>query len=209
MMFPPVTPVVKNLIIINVAVFFGTIFIMGLDGRMIFALYYPASTFFRPFQLITHMFMHANITHLLSNMLGLYFFGSALEMVWGPQRFLQFYLLSGLGALLGHLIYWYFSFHAQGPEMYEVFIHSRISMMGASGCVFGLVVGFGLLFPNNPITLFPIPITFPAKWLVPGYIALALFGGVGIDPGQINIAHFAHLGGALAGFIMILLWKKF
>lgn len=193
-------PVVKNLLIINVLFFIATQTIsspfvlsgipVGLTG--ILALWPVHSPFFRPYQLFTHMFVHANFMHILYNMLfGLWMFGRILENVWGPKRFLFFYLACGLGAAICHLAVQYFT-------------QSEAPAVGASGAIMGLFAAFAYLFPNTKISLyFFIPIK--AKWVVVGLIAIDLFYGVN---GGDNVAHFAHLGGAVTGFIIVLIWNK-
>lgn len=219
--FQLIPPVIKNLIIINALVWFAQI---TLGGRFPledwFALHDIHSELFKPYQLITHMFMHdpGGITHLLFNMLALWMFGSALENYWGPKRFLIFYLASGLGAAVLHMGVLYF----QHGHMLEQFAHLspvqreavqyRVMQIineptvGASGAVFGCLAGFGYLFPNTYIYiyfLFPLK----AKWFVLIYAALELFAGVQASAGD-NVAHFAHLGGAVVGFLLVYFWNK-
>jgi len=213
-------PVIKNLIIVNVLVFIAQV-TFGANSPVIenlFALHDIHSVFFKPHQLLTHMFMHGSIEHLLFNMLALWMFGSVLENYWGAKRFLQFYLISGLGAAVLHLVVLYFE---MGPIM-EAFktlpaqqqlelIESpnfkiNIATVGASGAVFGCLAAFGYLFPNTLIYvyfLFPIK----AKWFVIIYGALELSLAVRNTAGD-NVAHFAHLGGAITGFIIVYIWNK-
>jgi membrane associated rhomboid family serine protease len=203
------TEVVKNLLIINVIMYilFHVIKIMS---PIEMALFYPASLYFKPYQLVTHMFMHANFTHLLMNMIGLYFFGPPLEHLFGSKRFFIFYMFSGLGAFLLHF---FMMFLQVGffdiPQ--EILLNPNnpinIPILGASGAVFGLLVGFGMKFPNQRIMLLFPPIPMKAKVFVLLYAGLELFLGFGGF--QTGIAHFAHLGGALFGFLLILYWDKF
>lgn len=195
-----VSPVVLNLIIINALMFFGTSFLMG-DGRYLLAVYFPASEFFQPFQIITHMFMHANLEHLFFNMLMLFFLGPPLEHVLGKKRFLFYYLVAGFGALALSLLMQYMDIHYFGMNTVD------IPMLGASGAIFGVAVGFAMFFPDSIIQLLIPPIPIKAKYFVLILVAIDLFSGIGrINPG---VAHFAHLGGALFGFLMIIFWRKY
>jgi hypothetical protein len=195
-----ITDVVKNLLIINVLMYFATRYLWGNPDRFILALFYTTSDFFHPYQLVTHMFMHADINHLLLNMLGLYMFGSSLEAFWGSRRFLFFYLFCGFGSMILYLLVRYL----------EVGLNvDNTPMLGASGAIFGLMAGYATLFPNNIISLLFPPISLPAKYFVLIYAAAELFFGLGIvDVGR-GVAHFAHLGGALFGFLLILYWRKY
>jgi membrane associated rhomboid family serine protease len=148
---------------------------------------------FGPYQIATHMFSHGSIGHIFFNMFSLWVFGKELENRWGPKRFLFFYLVCGVGAAVLHLIIQYLS-DAGAP------------VLGASGAVMGVVVAFGYLFPNTQLFLFPLPVPIKAKWLVLGYVFIDLFSGV--SGRATGVAHFAHLGGALTGFILVLIWNK-
>ncbi|HET7896325.1 MAG TPA: rhomboid family intramembrane serine protease [Flavisolibacter sp.] len=188
-------PVVKWLIIVNVLVFlaqntFGSQF--ALTER--FALWPIGSPYFQPYQIFTHMFTHGSMGHIFFNMFALWMFGKILENMWGPKRFLNFYLISGIGAAVVHLSVQYF----MGGEAPAV---------GASGAIMGVLVAFGYLFPNTELFILFIPFPIKAKWAVIGYVAIDLFGGIANFSGD-NIAHFAHLGGALTGFILVLLSNK-
>lgn len=197
---PPITEVAKNLIIINVVLYFGTIIFIP-DMRPMLGLFYPTSEYFQPFQIVTHNFMHSDVTHLLFNMFGVYMFGSALEHRLGAKRFLIYYLLTGLGAMLLYMFTLYLEIHYFGNPG-----AANGLMWGASGSVFGLMAGFGLLFPNVQLQLIFPPIAMKAKYFVLIYAAFELFAGVsGINTG---IAHFAHLGGALCGFLILKAWRE-
>ncbi|HMX05503.1 MAG TPA: rhomboid family intramembrane serine protease [Chitinophagales bacterium] len=208
-------PVIKNLLIINGLVYLATFTFPELKETL--ALHYPSTPEFRPYQIVTHMFTHENFAHVFFNMFSLWMFGAVLENVWGPKRFLQYFLITGLGAALCFTAY-----HAY--EVYQsvgtIFPSSSItdtplrwnvnglnySAVGASGAIYGILVGFGLLFPNTLIYIyFLLPIK--AKYLVIILIAYELYTGFINDPND-NVAHFAHLGGALIGFIMIKYWQK-
>jgi membrane associated rhomboid family serine protease len=196
--------VVKNLLIINVIVFLlrSALATRGIDLDVYLALFHWNSPLFRWWQPITHMFMHGSVAHIFFNMFALWMFGRILENVWGPKRFLIFYLVCGLGAAacqLGVLSVEvnYFGFD---PMVYNE------ATIGASGAVMGLLFAFGYLFPNTLLYLyFAIPIK--AKWFVAGYALLELFSGVRNSAGD-NVAHFAHLGGMLFAFILLRLWNK-
>ena len=216
--FQQTTPVVLNLIIINALVFFAQLAFggSGSNNQMddLFALHHYKSEVFRPYQLVTHMFMHGGFFHLLFNMFGLWMFGSLVEKVWGPKRFLIFYFACGLGAALAQMGSYTFDFwqidHANiGADIYDQYqiILRRSATVGASGAIMGVLAAFGYLFPNTELIIFPIPIPIKAKWAIMGIIALDVFGGVSKVPGD-NIAHFAHVGGALIGLIIVIIWNK-
>jgi membrane associated rhomboid family serine protease len=186
------TPIVLNLIIINALVFVGQ---MVLDKTMPFtgyiALYPYNSNLFEPYQLVTYMFAHGGFFHILFNMYALWMFGSVLERVWGPKKFLIFYLVCGLAAGVAQM----FTMDALGFAV------------GASGAVMGLLAAFAYLFPNTEFFILPFPFPIKAKYMVAIYAAIDLFGG--IHPGASdNIAHFAHLGGLVMGFILVIIWGK-
>jgi len=202
-MFDRVTPVVKNLIIINVIVFLGQGAFPQLE--FYFMGHYPLSPEFQPWQMVTHMFMHGGFTHLLFNMFALFVFGSALERVWGAKRFLIYYLLCGVGA------FFFYEF-TLGIDIYQQigsFNPNRDLgwVVGASGSVFGLLLGFGMLFPNTQLMLLFPPIPIKAKYFVIGYGAIELMMAFKSSPGD-NVAHFAHLGGMLIGYILIKKWQS-
>ncbi|TVQ49135.1 MAG: rhomboid family intramembrane serine protease [Saprospirales bacterium] len=217
-----VTDVVKHLLILNIGLFVVTIFFMSDPaattmnrlvggqlaelshwGRLQLAMFFPASDFFRPYQIITHMFMHSGIAHLFFNMFVLFMFGPPLETLWGPKRFLFFYFFCGFGALLLHLFVKYLEIYHFGGPIWEI----NIPMLGASGAIFGLLLGFGVKFPETRLMLLIPPIPIKAKYFVVFLVVLELF--LGISRMSSGIAHFAHLGGALFGFLLILYWSKF
>lgn len=196
-------PVVKNLIIINILVWVAQlIYDKQINLTLKIGLWPIDTPYFKPYQVATHMFAHAtydrggNIMffHILFNMFGLYMFGRILENVWGSKRFLFFYLACGVGAAAAHLIMQY----VMGGYSFAV---------GASGAVMGVFVAFGYLFPNTQLMIIPIPVPVKAKWVVIVYILIDLFGGFGNVAGD-KIAHFAHLGGALTGFLIVFFWNK-
>jgi len=188
-------PIVKNLMIINVLVFVAQmIFDKQYNLTMRLAMWPVDSPFFRPYQIVTHMFSHGSIGHIFFNMFSLWMFGKILENVWGGKRFLLFYLICGIGAAALHLAV-------------EYFMGGIAPAVGASGAVMGVLVAFAYLFPNTELFILFIPFPIKAKWAAIGYVAIDLFSGVASFSGD-NIAHFAHLGGALTGFILVLVWNK-
>lgn len=232
--FQTIPPVVKNLIIINALMLFIT-YVLGLRGidlTDILGLHYIGSPDFKPYQLVTHMFMHGGFLHLAFNMFALWMFGRVLENVWGPKRFFIFYFVTGLGAAVFYSFVNYIEFHyiasKMNPEDVQAVIEHgaeilkqgqnyvgsagklnlilNIPTVGASGAVFGILLGFGMLFPNTQLMLLFPPIPIKAKYFVIGYGLIELFSGITNTGG--NIAHFAHIGGMLFGFIMIKYWNK-
>ncbi len=200
---PNITEVVKQLLILNGLFFVATQYVFP-DLASALAVYYPSSAYFRPWQIVTHMFMHANFNHLLFNMFALYMFGSALEAYLGAKRFLIFYLLSGIGALVLYMLVLHFEISSLTGFQYARFVNTP--MLGASGAVFGLLAGYGMVFPNNRIMLLIPPIPMKAKYFVMIYAGIELAFGVSrINDG---VAHFAHLGGAIVGALIILYWRK-
>lgn len=229
-----IPPVVKNLLIINV-LFFAAKFVMknaGIDLDYILGAFYFDSQFFKVWQLISYMFMHGDLMHIFFNMFALFMFGGVIESRWGTKRFINFYLITGLGAVALQM----------GVQAYEVYqitgsiVHNPVTvdlaanmaqvkipgiseearntligiygfpMVGASGAIFGLLVAFGMLYPNTEMYIMFIPIPVKAKFIIPVYILMELSLGVARVPGD-SVAHYAHLGGALLGFILVKLWK--
>ena len=217
--FSQLPEIVKNLLIINGLLFLGTISLenYGIDLTQMLALHQFQSPDFRPHQLVTHMFMHANFTHLFFNMFALWMFGKTLENVWGGKRFLIYYMFTGLGAAALHLgvsQYEILSLQAQPNssdlnmilEMRKLNLLITTPTVGASGAVFGILLAFGMLFPNTLLYIyFAIPIK--AKYFVMVYGALELYSGLSNNPAD-NVAHFAHLGGMLFGFLLLKYWQK-
>jgi hypothetical protein len=195
--------VVKNLLIINVLFFIGQQVFennLGVDLANKLGLHFMLSDEFRPYQFITYMFLHGSIGHIFFNMLALYMFGTSIENTWGAKRFLIYYIACGVGAALVHYAIFYF---ATDPEvtMYGVPV-----IIGASGAVFGLLLAYGMMFPNQVIYVqFIIPMK--AKYFVALYGGIELFSGLNNSASD-NVAHFAHLGGMLFGFILIKYWQK-
>lgn len=219
--FEILPPVIKNLVIINGLMFlaqntirttaFGTL-------EDLLALHTWQSDLFQPWQFVTHMFMHGDFGHLFFNMFALWMFGSILENVWGQKRFLTFYFVCGLGAALSHMIALYFE-NQEVINQFNTFpLEQRIVLreslaqilnqptVGASGAVFGCLAAFGYLFPNTYLYLyFFVPVK--AKWFVIGYIIIELVATFRSSAGD-NVAHLAHLGGALFGFLLVWTWNK-
>jgi membrane associated rhomboid family serine protease len=196
-------PIVKNLMIINGLFFLATSFLMpgqlylegveetGLKG--VLGLWPIGTDYFRPYQLFTHMFTHDDFRHILFNMLNLWLFGKMLESVWGPKKFLSFYLICGIGAAIAHLAEQYFT----GGFSFAI---------GASGAVMGVMVAAAYLFPNTEIMMGFLMIPIKIKWLVSVMVAVDLFTGLG--EAKDGIAHWAHLGGAAVGLALVLYWNK-
>lgn len=193
-----ITDVVKHLLIINVIMYLVTRVIMPDLGENL-AFYYPTLSEFQPYQIITHMFMHGSTSHIFFNMFALFMFGPPLESLWGPKRFLFYYLFTGFGALALYLFVNYLEIQYMGGQPGVVW--------GASGAIFGLLVGFGMKYPDTKIMLIFPPIPMKAKYFVAIYAGLELFLGLGHF--NTGIAHFAHLGGALFGFLLIIYWQKY
>jgi len=228
-----IPPVVKNLIAINIMLWLASVVAPGLLHRFgvntelsdILGMHYWASSKFNAAQLITYMFMHAGFEHILFNMFALYMFGGILERLWGPKRFLFYYLVTGIGAAIVQQLFWTVEFHsaltainhaistdlvnAQSLiEQKRQFLDSPYFItIGASGAVFGLLLAFGWIFPNQELYVMFIPIPIKAKYFVFFYGIVELFMGVAQFSGD-SIAHFAHLGGMLFGAILIIIWKK-
>jgi membrane associated rhomboid family serine protease len=220
--------VVKNLLIINVLVYVISLFLLSQAPRIfeLLIVHYFQSDDFRPHQLVTAMFMHSpnGFGHIFGNMFGLWIFGSMLERVWGAKRFLIFYIVCGLGANICDQIYLYFKFtpvinelmlamekagNYVEAEQYNQLIQSvkdSYASLGASGAIYGLIMGAAMLFPNTQLYLyFMIPIKM--KWLAIIYGAIELYAVINTVPGD-NVAHLVHLGGMLFGFVLIKIWSR-
>lgn len=206
---PRLTPVVKNLIIINVLFFLATIAFRTINVylREELSLWYLSSENFGVWQFLTHMFMHADERHLFGNMLTLFFFGTMIERftAWGSPRFLFFYFSCGLGGAFAQMA-------AQAFEVYSITgtvlpeVEVAYVMLGASGAVYGVLAAVAYLFPNKVFHLIIPPIPLKVKWLVLGLIVFDIFGGLNLI--STNTGHFAHLGGALVGFLMVYYWSR-
>ena len=212
--------------------------VFKIDLNAMFGLYYVGSDLFRPYQFITYMFLHGNLAHLFFNMFAFWMFGNAIENLWGPKRFLIYYFATGIGAAAFHQLIQFIEVQTVTNQLVaagldhmtikEILATGRVNTdlfqyipreklqtlygafnfptVGASGSVFGILLAFGMTFPNALIYLyFAIPVK--AKWLVIGYGAIELWAGFSNNPGD-NVAHFAHLGGMIFGFILIQFWKN-
>jgi membrane associated rhomboid family serine protease len=253
-------PVVKNLIMINIVMLVATWALQsfGIDLTEKLGLYYIGSPHFRPYQFITHLFMHGNFMHLFLNMFALYMFGKILEMVWGPRRFLIYFFVTGIGAAILHSLVTYIEmssmqhaanafYNTPSPELLSKFVKTyfghqvpqitdlintwydspnnpaliqkgteivqeisdvkiNIPTVGASGAVFGILLAFGYLFPNTQLFLLFPPIPIRAKYFVIGYGAIELYSA--FTQSNSGVAHFAHLGGMLFGFLLLKYWGK-
>ena len=208
-----VPKVTRNLIIINVLMFIGTLLA---EETMIktFALFYPTSPFFHWWQYITHMFMHGGWWHIFFNMYSLFIFGSVLERIIGEKKFLIFYFVCGLGAVALHIGVQYLqaqSYMAQIAQGSKAAMDAYQALkitptVGASGAIYGLLIGYAMLFPDSKLTLIFPPVTLSAKWWIIIFATIELVTGVtGVASG---IAHFAHLGGMLFGFLLIRYWRR-
>ena len=204
---------VKNIIIINVLIMIMT----SLNETFMvekFALFYPTSPFFHWWQPFTHMFMHGGFWHLFFNMYTLFIFGSVLERVWGPKKFLVFYFVTGIGAAAIHTgVEWmqmqtWITQAAEGSQSALVSIHQlkMTPTVGASGAIYGVLMGYAMLYPDSVLTLIFPPVSMKAKWFVLIFAGIELLTGVTGAGG--GIAHFAHLGGLIFGFLLIYFWKK-
>ncbi len=211
--------ITKNLIIINVLFFFGGIVATkyGLDLNNYLGLHFFLAEDFNLAQLFTYMFMHSGFDHIFFNMFAVWMFGRVLEQVWGPKRFLFYYILCGVGAGLVQELVQYIHYVTELSAYDSVNIGGAIIPMkeylnymttvGASGAVYAILLAFGMLFPNNSIFIFPLPFPIKAKYFVIGYAVIELVLGISNNAGD-NVAHFAHLGGMIFGFILIMYWKK-
>jgi membrane associated rhomboid family serine protease len=237
-----ITDAVKNLLIINVLMFIGTLTIgNGQAFYQWFALYFPKNELFQPWQVLTHMFMHGDFMHILFNMFALWMFGTAVEQIFGWKKFVIFYLLCGFGAAIIQIAFLYFQYNIGLTTLIETGISQteivsvlsegkynrswvpilgdnfngfvsafNSKMVGASGAIMGVLVAFGMLFPESKLMLIFLPIPIKAKYFIPAIIALDLFSGI---TGQSlfspsNTAYMAHVGGALTGFLLMYFWKK-
>ena len=227
--------VTKNLLAINVVMFLALIVAdkNGIDLNNILGLHFYMSEEFHPYQLVTYMFMHGGFSHLFFNMFALFMFGRTLEYVWGPKRFLIFYVVAGLGAafvqeLVGAVRFYnlvdgvdadklaiVFEEGAAAlregknfiiPKLAELNLVLNSQTVGASGAVYAILLGFGMLFPNERMFVFPVPFPIKAKYFVIGYALIELYMGTMGTPD--GVAHFAHLGGMLFGFFLIKLWRN-
>ncbi len=235
--FSMLPTVVKNLLIINGLLFLATITFnvsLGIDLTDILGLHYFGSELFEPYQLVSYMFMHGGIAHLFFNMFAVWMFGAQIENAWGPKRFLIYYIITGIGASLLHYgivhvgilqleaemsadaIEYVKQNGAQlvltgrnfvDPDMGQLNLYYNTALVGASGSLFGVLLAFGMMWPNANLYMMFLPIPIKAKYFVAGYGALELINGLQDRPGD-NVAHFAHLGGMLFGYLLIKFWQN-
>lgn len=217
-----IPPITKNLLIINVLMFLALIVFegWGIDLNDVLGLHFFLTSDFHFYQLVTYMFMHANFTHILFNMFTLWMFGCVVESVWGPKKYLFYYIACGVGAGLIQMLAQFGEFYSlassqlPGFGMGDVMEVARNSApvlnmwttVGASGAIYGILLAFAMLFPEQRMFIFPLPVPIKAKWMVCIFIAIELLSALGTSGS--NVAHFAHLGGALFGYIMIRYWRN-
>lgn len=211
--------VTKNIIIINLICWVAAIILprVGINLDELLGLHFPGVKDFHIYQLATYMFMHDthSFAHIFFNMFGVYMFGRVIENVWGPKRFLTFYLITGVGAGITQIIVWYFGLHSDAssmgitlPQLLANYPQlNNLITIGASGSVFGILLAFAMLFPNVPLYLMFIPIPIKAKYFVIFYGIAELYLGMANYSGD-SVAHFAHLGGMIFAFILVKYWKK-
>ena len=211
--------VTKNLLIINILVFVATYVFKGvnIDLNDILGLHFFLASDFHIWQFFTYMFMHGGFTHILMNMFMLWMFGMVVENVWGPRKFLFYYIVCGVGAGLCQELAQYGTYLVEGLANFDsvrvgttvlpmdVYLN-MMNTVGASGAIYGVLLAFGMLFPEERMFIIPIPIPIKAKWIVMGSIVVELFSAIGTS--NDGVAHLAHLGGMLFGFILIRYWKK-
>ena len=227
--------VTKNLLAINVLMFLALLVAekQGVDLNSVLGLHLFASEGFQPYQLVTYMFMHASVTHLFFNMFALYMFGRTLEYMWGAKRFLVYYLVAGIGAALVQETFGMVRYHEAldgmspldvelvlsrgfdalregknfvNPQLAHLNVVLNSTTVGASGAIYAILLGFGMLFPEERMFVFPVPFPIKAKYFVMGYVVIELY--LGVSGSADGVAHFAHLGGMLFGFILILFWRN-
>ncbi|TXE09918.1 rhomboid family intramembrane serine protease [Seonamhaeicola algicola] len=238
-----ISETVKHLIIINVIMFIGTLAVgNGILFYDWFAMHFPKNDAFKPWQIVTHMFMHGGVAHLFFNMFALWMFGTPVEQVLGSKRFLFIYFSAGLGAVALQVGYHYYEFvptynslvssgltpseilqmlstnkvldtgitELQFSQLKSIFSAFNASMVGASGCLMGIMAAFAMMNPNAELMMIFLPIPIKAKYFIPGIILIDLISGISGQSifGYGNVAHFAHVGGALTGFLIMWYWKK-
>ena len=212
-------PMTKNLLIVNFLAFVATWVLQrsGIDLTSLLGLHFFLASDFRPYQFLTYMILHGGFTHLFFNMFALWMFGGVIERVWGSKKFLFYYIVCGLGAGFIQELVQYADYMIQEIPSYQYVNAGGIQMtteayinlwttIGASGAVYGILLAFGMIFPNERLFIIPFPFPSKAKWWVVGYIAIELFSALS-GPGD-GVAHMAHLGGMLFGFLLIRYWQK-
>lgn len=217
--FNQIPRVTKALLIANIACFLLMMFMQtqNIELNRLLGVYFPKSDYFQLYQIITHMFMHAGFGHLFFNMFGLYMFGSLIENYFGEKRYLLLYFVSGIGAYLLQSLSMYIEYPQTAQliwdgksamvstDMLQIFDNP---MVGASGAIFGVLASFAVVYPNMPLYLFFIPIPIKAKYIIGAYFLIELFSGINPSGVGDNVAHFAHVGGAVVGFILTKYWMR-
>lgn len=209
----------KNLLIVNFLAFVATwvLELRGIDLTSLLGLHFFMASDFHIYQFVTYMFLHGGLTHIFFNMFALWMFGSVIERVWGLKKFLFYYIVCGIGAGVAQEVVQYatYMYEDMGAYQYvnvngvQVTTDAYINLwttIGASGAVYGILLAFGMIFPNERLFIIPFPFPIKAKWLIVGYIAIELFSAMS-GPGD-GVAHMAHLGGMLFGFLLIRYWQK-
>ena len=209
----------KNLLIVNFLAFIATWVLerSGIDLTALLGLHFFLASDFHIYQFVTYMFLHGGLTHIIFNMFALWMFGSVIERVWGPKKFIFYYIVCGIGAGVAQEIVQYANYAIEGLAAYQYVNVGGVQMttnayinlwttIGASGAVYAILLAFGMIFPNERLFIIPFPFPIKAKWLVVGYIAIELFSAMS-GPGD-GVAHMAHLGGMLFGFLLIRYWQK-
>ena len=209
----------KNLLIVNFLAFAATwvLELRGIDLTQLLGLHFFLASDFQIYQFFTYMFLHGGFTHIFFNMFALWMFGSVIERVWGPKKFIFYYIVCGIGAGITQELVQYATYTIEGISAYQYVNAGGVQMttdayinlwttIGASGAVYGILLAFGMIFPNERLFIIPFPFPIKAKWLIVGYIAIELFSAM-TGPGD-GVAHMAHLGGMLFGFLLIRYWQK-
>ena len=209
----------KNLLIVNFLAFAATwvLELRGIDLTQLLGLHFFLASDFQIYQFFTYMFLHGGLTHIFFNMFALWMFGSVIERVWGPKKFIFYYIVCGIGAGITQELVQYATYTIEGISAYQYVSAGGVQMttdayinlwttIGASGAVYGILLAFGMIFPNERLFIIPFPFPIKAKWLIVGYIAIELFSAM-TGPGD-GVAHMAHLGGMLFGFLLIRYWQK-
>lgn len=209
----------KNLLIVNFLAFVATwvLQLRGIDLTALLGLHFFLASDFHVYQFVTYMFLHGGLTHIFFNMFALWMFGSVIERVWGPKKFIFYYITCGIGAGVMQELVQYGNYVVEGIAAYQYVNAGGVQMttdayinlwttIGASGAVYAILLAFGMIFPNERLFIIPFPFPIKAKWLVVGYIAIELFSAMSA-PGD-GVAHMAHLGGMLFGFLLIRYWQK-
>ena len=209
----------KNLLIVNFLTFVATwvLQLRGIDLTQLLGLHFFLASDFHFYQFFTYMFLHGGFTHIFFNMFALWMFGPVIERVWGSRKFIFYYICCGVGAGVAQELVQYVNYSIEGLAAYQYVNAGGVQMttdayinlwttIGASGAVYAILLAFGMIFPNERLFIIPFPFPIKAKWLVAGYIVIELFSAMS-GPGD-GVAHMAHLGGMLFGFLLIRYWQK-